>query len=577
MEHFCDNNIRTNGKSLTQDKLYKIICTKLYESGVLDSIEFLEKNLSEYKKKCSSAWTEFIRDALDAKDTSFVKETNNNKISNINKLPARSFSVCDINSSSSESGYNSLEKKSKTKTNTIFLTVKEKNGEEPNGEIDKNYFRSVSNDPLRSSTNSQFSESNSRYINDFIEEQKLGHGGFGAVYRVRHTLDQLLYAVKKIQFRKTSSPTKLPQKILREVICLARLDHINVVRYYSAWLEYQIVPPSPSTITTTNKINKSSEFSNTSSNVICSISENDEDELEFDSPFVYQINLYIQMQLCSFSLKEWMERPDRRINYEENIAIFVQIARGLAYVHAEGLIHRDLKPSNIFVSVGYSQSENLSTAVIKLGDFGVATFIKDEAERAITQQAQQGSPDSLPGSANLLSTSFKNDDFELPSSSFASSPMAIKRTNPLAIQKKGSSPLLINTPVSYSLSQSYDQNKQSYRTTGIGTVAYASPEQLRKDTYDEKTDIYSLGIIFLELFYIFGTRMERAHILQDLRNNRKLPSEFQIKYPKEASMVLWLTAPDPPERPSAEELLKSDYLRDYQSVDDVCIFNILPL
>ena len=33
-------------------------------------------------------------------------------------------------------------------------------------------------------------------------------------------------------------------------------------------------------------------------------------------------------------------------------------------VHSKGFIHRDLKPENLFVSFG----------VVKLGDFGLATF-----------------------------------------------------------------------------------------------------------------------------------------------------------------------------------------------------------
>lgn len=64
------------------------------------------------------------------------------------------------------------------------------------------------------------------------------------------------------------------------------------------------------------------------------------------------------------------------------------------------------------------------------------------------------------------------------------------------------------------------------RTIGIGTPAYSSPEQLRKDEYDEKTDMYSLGIIMMELYYPFGTRMERARVLSNLREHHKLPDDF---------------------------------------------------
>ena len=78
------------------------------------------------------------------------------------------------------------------------------------------------------------------------------------------------------------------------------------------------------------------------------------------------------------------------------------------------------------------------------------------------------------------------------------------------------------------------------RTTGIGTVAYASPEQLRKDIYDQKTDIYSLGIIFFELYYPFYTKMERSRVLDDLRNKRFLPVDFSKNYPKEVLFLFFI-------------------------------------
>lgn len=39
----------------------------------------------------------------------------------------------------------------------------------------------------------------------------------------------------------------------------------------------------------------------------------------------------------------------------------------------------------------------------------------------------------------------------------------------------------------------------TYRNTQIGSLAYISPEQLKQSTYNEKIDIWSLGVIAYEM------------------------------------------------------------------------------
>lgn len=60
-------------------------------------------------------------------------------------------------------------------------------------------------------------------------------------------------------------------------------------------------------------------------------------------------------------------------------------------------------------------------------------------------------------------------------------------------------------------SNPYEQEIVDYtdKTRGVGTSFYRAPEQLKSTDYGQKVDIYSLGIIMLELFYQFDTNMER--------------------------------------------------------------------
>ena len=77
-------------------------------------------------------------------------------------------------------------------------------------------------------------EFSSRYLVDFEPQQCLGKGGFGVVFEAKNKLDDRHYAVKRIQLPQRDSAKK---KVMREVKCLAKLDHKNIVRYFNTWLE----------------------------------------------------------------------------------------------------------------------------------------------------------------------------------------------------------------------------------------------------------------------------------------------------------------------------------------------------
>lgn len=202
--------------------------------------------------------------------------------------------------------------------------------------------------------------------------------------------------------------------------------------------------------------------------------------------------MYIQMQYCEGkTLKNFLEKPGRCVNYVENIRLFTQIVAGLHHVHSRGLIHRDMKPDNIFLT---------KDGIIKIGDFGLAKQIQE-----IT----------------------------------------------LGVSTEGLSS-------SSGLSQS-----SSTHTAGIGTRSYVSPEQYEGRWYNEKADIYSLGIILFELFSIFGTYTERAKKMQDLRQGI-IDQCIWLQYPNVAAFITRLVHHDPANRPSTADILASNFLNFYQ-------------
>jgi len=110
----------------------------------------------------------------------------------------------------------------------------------------------------------------------------------------------------------------------------------------------------------------------------------------------------------------------------------------------------------------------------------------------------------------------------------------------------------------------------SEHTSGVGTLVYASPEQINGQSYDEKTDVYSLGIILFEMLHLVQTKMERAHMLSNLRKNI-LPPEFLNKYPKESAFILWLLAPSSADRPSVTQILKHEIFRS----ESICVSRLV--
>jgi translation initiation factor 2-alpha kinase 4 len=79
----------------------------------------------------------------------------------------------------------------------------------------------------------------SRYREDFVEEGRLGKGGFGEVVKARKRLDGQIYAIKKITQKSSASLTE----VLKEVRLLSQLSHPSVVRKFMSFSLLSIVEP----------------------------------------------------------------------------------------------------------------------------------------------------------------------------------------------------------------------------------------------------------------------------------------------------------------------------------------------
>jgi serine/threonine protein kinase len=154
--------------------------------------------------------------------------------------------------------------------------------------------------------------------------------------------------------------------------------------------------------------------------------------------------------------------------------IALQIANGLDAAHEKGIIHRDIKPANIFIT---------DRGEARILDFGLAKIFVDEEQTEIA-------------SGNGYSS--------------------------ISLPPKNTS------PTDWHLTQP---------GLAMGTAAYMSPEQIRGEKLDARTDLFSFGLVLYEMTtghqaFTGNTAAElRAAILNDRQSpavdlNPNLPSKL---------------------------------------------------
>jgi serine/threonine-protein kinase len=164
-----------------------------------------------------------------------------------------------------------------------------------------------------------------RKLGDFVLRERIGEGGFAAVYRCEQPgLGR--EAVIKVLHQRLRASEEVVQRFMREARLASRIDHPYAAHVYAFGVE-------------------------------------PEDGL-----------VWIAMEFVhGTSLEKWLQERGP-LPLEQLVPFFEHVAEVVQNAHDHGIVHRDLKPSNVMMI------ERAGRILPKLLDFGIAKLVDDAAQ-----------------------------------------------------------------------------------------------------------------------------------------------------------------------------------------------------
>lgn len=451
--------------------------------------------------------------------------------------------------------------------NRFNLKLERSTTDLPTFQISKNDTRRLSHSSTgRRSFNigSRFSLTNtaskSRYATDFEEIAVLGKGAYGQVVKARNTLDSRYYAIKKIRH----TEEKL-SSILGEVMLLASLNHQYVVRYYAAWLEEDFLDEnaidssddeSESSIISDDRSENNEDLFNKSSLVYSRTTDFDNSNWDFISNSGYpdivfanssHSNENVVLESSDIFIRGGESAEEDSTDSDDSESSDINSIEPHSkndFKQDKSVTNRIKKKSTLFIQMEYCENRTLYD-LIHIENLNKE---RDEYWRLFRQ--------ILEALSYIHSQDIIHRDLK-PMNIFIDESRNIK-IGDFGLAKNVQRSIDISKLDSSNVSGSVDN-----LTSAIGTAMYVAVEVLNgKGNYNEKIDMYSLGIIFFEMIYPFSTGMERVNILKGLRSSSvEFPKDFDVNNLRiEKKIISLLLDHDPNKRPGAKALLNSGWL-----------------
>ncbi|CAF0823490.1 unnamed protein product [Adineta steineri] len=417
----------------------------------------------------------------------------------------------------------------------------------------------------------------SRLKSDFEVIGSIGRGGFGHVFKVQNKLDGCFYAVKQILLK--SANKHVNKKITREVKLLSKLNHQNIVRYYSTWTEQMPLRNENKSSTdpsTTNKSHASSKkksangdslrnelrgtipelsssgeqqngennsFDSTSS----SIPSSDDESGVFDTRTFHPVERSDDIVVFDHEDNDG-DKSELPINGNKN-----DRSSSSSSVNTNGDQHIQRV---LFIQMEYCEGNTLKQLI----DRGIL----QEKPNMIWMLLRE----ILDGLRHMHSKGIIHRDLKPGNILLDSNGHAKIGDLGLATISKLSGYTDSSAQTQHHLdarsSWSVELKDGGLISTPVGTTFYIAPELLsgQRIAPTEKIDIYSLGITFFEMCYPFNTSMERAKTLCELRRPEiYVPDHFRQKsFSRHYEIVIQMLNHEADKRPSANTLLESNII-----------------
>ncbi|XP_063581704.1 eukaryotic translation initiation factor 2-alpha kinase 1 isoform X5 [Pongo abelii] len=430
----------------------------------------------------------------------------------------------------------------------------------------------------------------SRYLNEFEELAILGKGGYGRVYKVRNKLDGQYYAIKKILIKGATKTVCM--KVLREVKVLAGLQHPNIVGYHTAWIEHvHVIQPRADRAAI-----------ELPSLEVLSDQEDDRDQYgvkndESSSSSIIFAEPTPEKEKC-FGESDTENQNNKSVKYTTNLVIrdsgelestLELQENGLAGLSTSSIVEQQLplrRNSHLeesFTSTEESPEENANFLgqteaqyhlmlhiQMQLCELSLWDWIADRNKRGREYVDESACPYLMANVATKIFQELVEGVFYIHNMGIVHrdlKPRNIFLHGPDQQVKIGDFGLACTDILQKNTDWNNRNGKRTpTHTSRVGTCLYASPEQLEGSEYDAKSDMYSLGVILLELFQPFGTEMERAEVLTGLRTGQ-LPESLRKRCPVQAKYIQHLTRRNSSQRPSAIQLLQSELFQNSGNVN----------